>query len=55
MTLDRWYAQMGKPIPLGRVGKSQEAGDIIAFLASDRASSVTGTAMNIDGGTSAVV
>ena len=55
LTLDRYYAEMGKGIPLGRVGESEEAGDIIAFLASERASYITGVAINIDGGSSAVV
>jgi 3-oxoacyl-[acyl-carrier protein] reductase len=55
VTIDQWYEQMGKSVPLGRVGESEEAGDVIAFLASDRASYVTGTSVNIDGGTSAVV
>jgi NAD(P)-dependent dehydrogenase (short-subunit alcohol dehydrogenase family) len=54
-TLDDYYAERGKAVPLGRVGESEEAGDIIAFLASERASYITGVAINIDGGTSAVV
>jgi NAD(P)-dependent dehydrogenase (short-subunit alcohol dehydrogenase family) len=37
------------------VGEGEEAGDVIAFLASDRASYLTGIAVNIDGGTSPVV
>ena len=53
--LDQWYSEMGKGVPLGRVGEAAEAGDIIAFLASERASYITGVAINIDGGTSAVV
>lgn len=55
LTLESWYANMGKSVPLGRVGEASEAGDLIAFLASERASYITGTAINIDGGTSAVV
>jgi 3-oxoacyl-[acyl-carrier protein] reductase len=55
--LDALYADEAKTrgIPLGRVGEAREAGDVIAFLASDRASYLTGIAINIDGGTSAVV
>ena len=55
LTLDEWYRDLGKQIPLRRVGEAEEAGDIIAFLASDRASYITGVAINIDGGTSPVV
>ncbi len=42
-------------VPLGRVGEAEEAGDVIAFLASERASYLTGIAMNIDGGNSPVL
>jgi len=36
--------------PLGRVGKPEEIADLIAFLASDRASWITGATYSIDGG-----
>ena len=55
ITLDQWYAEGGKAVPLGRVGEAEEAGDVIAFLASERASYITGVAINIDGGGSPVV
>ena len=42
-------------VPLGRMAEASEAGDVITFLASERASYLTGIAVNIDGGTSAVV
>jgi len=54
-SLDEWYVEMGQRVPLGRVGERHEAGDVISFLASERASYVTGVAINIDGGASAVV
>ncbi len=56
-TVEERYAADAKArgVPLGRVGEAQEAGDVIAFLASARASYITGVAINIDGGTSAVV
>ena len=52
-----FYAQLaaGRGVPMGRVGEGSEAGDVIAFLASERASYLTGVAINIDGGASAVV
>ena len=39
-------------IPMGRFGTAQEIGDVAAFLASDRASSITGACLNVDGGQS---
>ena len=57
LTLDDYWLQAAKvrDIPLGRVGEAREAGDVITFLASERASYLTGIAVNIDGGVSAVV
>ncbi|MDQ6672641.1 MAG: SDR family oxidoreductase [Chloroflexota bacterium] len=54
-SVDSFYAERGKSIPLGRVGEAAEVGDLIAFLCSSRAEYITGTAINMDGGTSAVV
>jgi len=39
-------------IPLGRVGRPEEFADLAAYLLSDRSSYVTGSAVNLDGGTS---
>lgn len=39
-------------IPLGRLGTPREFGDVVTFLASDRAAYVTGTTMLVDGGLS---
>ncbi len=36
--------------PLGRVGQAQEVAELIFFLASDRASWITGATYSIDGG-----
>ena len=55
ITLDDFYGNMGGYVPMQRVGEAAEAGDVIAFLCSQSASYVTGTAVNVDGGSSPVV
>jgi 3-oxoacyl-[acyl-carrier protein] reductase len=37
-------------IPAGRMGDPKELGDLVAFLASERAAYITGTTIQIDGG-----
>jgi len=39
-----------KSIPLRRLGTAREVGDMVCFLASDRAAYVTGAAIGVDGG-----
>lgn len=41
-----------KVIPMGRDGKLDEVGDLVAYLVSDRASYISGTTINISGGKS---
>ncbi len=41
----------GMKVALGRPGKPEELGDVIAFLLSERASYLTGATVNVDGGT----
>ena len=47
---ETYSKEIGKSIPLGRIGDTEEAANAIVFLASDAASYITGTALNIDGG-----
>jgi 3-oxoacyl-[acyl-carrier protein] reductase len=42
----RWLAG----IPAGRLGRPEEIGDLVAFLASERAGYITGAAIPVDGG-----
>lgn len=53
--MDEVYSEMGKNIPIGRVGDAEEFANVALFLASDAGSYVTGTSINVDGGLSPVV
>lgn len=44
--MDEWLKQT----PLARLGKAEEIASMIAFLASEKASYVTGAAINVNGG-----
>jgi len=54
-SLEEFARGMAKDIPLGRIGTAEEFANIACFLASDQASYITGTAINVDGGRSPVV
>jgi len=49
-TVDERNAAMRETIPLNRVGTPDEVGRIVAFLASEASSYVTGQAINVTGG-----
>ncbi|MBO6827182.1 MAG: SDR family oxidoreductase [Sneathiella sp.] len=44
------YKKITKPIPLGRLGKPEEAGNYLAFIASDKADYITGQVLYFAGG-----
>jgi 3-oxoacyl-[acyl-carrier protein] reductase len=54
-TQDQVTARSVAAIPVGRLGRPEEFGDIAAFLASPRASFITGCAIKVDGGQTATL
>ncbi|HOG12353.1 MAG TPA: SDR family NAD(P)-dependent oxidoreductase [Smithellaceae bacterium] len=49
-TIEEREKEMCKTIPLGYIGLPRDAGDLVAFLASDASRYITGQAVNLDGG-----
>jgi NAD(P)-dependent dehydrogenase (short-subunit alcohol dehydrogenase family) len=47
---DRLRKILARMHPLGRIAQPSEIGEVIAFLASDRASFMTGSIVVVDGG-----
>ena len=54
LTWEEFSRDPSHDIPLGRIGETSEAAKVIAFLASDAASYVSGTSVNVDGGKGSV-
>jgi 3-oxoacyl-[acyl-carrier protein] reductase len=48
--VDEYTSRVAAAIPIGRHGRPEEIGDVVAFLASERSSYVTGTTIQVDGG-----
>ncbi len=50
-----YFKKVAADIPMGRMGETAEAANAIVFLASNLATYVTGTSLNLDGGLSGVL
>lgn len=49
-TFDEVISDMGVDVPVGRIGKPEELAALAVFLASEKASYITGTTIQVDGG-----
>jgi 3-oxoacyl-[acyl-carrier protein] reductase len=47
---DRELELRAQRVPMKRLGRPQEMGDVVAFLASERAAFLTGLSIPVDGG-----
>ncbi|HEX5081285.1 MAG TPA: SDR family oxidoreductase [Blastocatellia bacterium] len=50
ITHEEYFTGQAAEIPLRRIGEPREIGEVVAFLASERASYVTGVSLQVDGG-----
>jgi 3-oxoacyl-[acyl-carrier protein] reductase len=50
ISIEDYALRVQGTIPIGRYGQPREIGEVVAFLASDRASYVTGATIQVDGG-----
>ncbi|HTY37330.1 MAG TPA: SDR family oxidoreductase [Bacteroidota bacterium] len=50
MTLEEYLSESARTIPAGRLGRPEEIGDVVTFLASEQASYINGVNLLVDGG-----
>ncbi len=55
LSLEEWYDDAGKELPMGRLGLAEEFANVACLLASDAGSYINGAAINVDGGLCKVV
>ena len=53
-SLETFIKEAGSHLPMGRMGTAEECANLALFLASEKASYITGCAINMDGGLSKV-
>ncbi len=49
-TVEQLKSEMNAAVPVGRMNRPEEIGFLVAFLASDKAETITGTTIPVDGG-----
>lgn len=50
LSLEQYLEESAKAIPAGRLGRPEEIGNVVAFLASEQASYINGVNLLVDGG-----
>lgn len=50
ITYEQYFAAQAAQVPLRRIGEPREIGEVVAFLASERAGYITGVSLQVDGG-----
>lgn len=50
ISYEEHFERLAAEIPLRRLGEPREVGEVVAFLASERASYLTGVSLQVDGG-----
>ena len=49
-SVDEYYAEMEKTIPMGRLAQPEEIGELVAFLCDDRSAYINGNSILVTGG-----
>ncbi len=55
LSFDKYTAEAGKRLPMGRMGEAEECANLACLLCSDAGGYISGTSINVDGNLSAVL